>query len=151
MVPDHRHRDIGSVIALEKKAIADALLHQGLSAAGTFSGVKVGASVIARKCASDGEIRYDIFSACNTEWSKRKGIHAEIMAANTAIMMGYSDILVLYVTSQSVEETACLCGTCADWLMKLNRSLPIIVLNPDGSVKMRKVLDKDVLPLAYSE
>lgn len=128
---------------MEDLAVYLALRWQS-EAKANFSNVKVGAAIIA----NNGQMRR-VFGASNVEISKQENIHAERLALFNAWSEGYTNIEAVYVSSQSKQERAALCMNCRGLFLKLNNlKLKVIVINPDKSIKMRKVL-RDLCPLAY--
>lgn len=108
-----------------------------------YSNVKVGALVVALN--NHGQVGH--FAACNFEPSNTIREHAEKMAARLAYMKGYRVIESVYVTSRTFVEHNAMCPECRDYYRKLDREMnvKIVVVNPDGSIKIRTTL-KEMLP-----
>jgi cytidine deaminase len=136
---------------LLKEAINEALFWRSMCKErylADMSKVRVGACVIARNMLNHQERK--LFSACNIEVSKTYRIHAEQLATWEALQSGFTMIDVIVVTSQSEEECAALCDNCRGFFSKINPHLRVVVVNPDGSMKLDLWLDKDLRPYAYN-
>jgi len=110
-----------------------------------ISGYKVGSAIVALN--ENGA--FGIFDGCNIELATSKVWHAEEVALVKAISAGYRNILKCFVTSTGEQQCAACCGYCMQHLMYANPDCEIIVVNPDGSVKLRTTVRERNGPLAY--
>jgi len=106
-----------------------------------ISNIKVGAVVVARNAIGEQAI----FPGCNDEVSKTIRFHAEENALRNALMAGYNRIESVYVTSMTYSEDNALCPDCRGLFWKVNKYTNVIVLQPDGTVKLRTTV-KALLP-----
>lgn len=117
---------------------------------------RVGACVAARSPKAEKDGTYPkgyvaLFPGCNIELATNAptGWHAERVALIKALSGGATDILACFVTSDSIEQRAAMCGYCMQDFMYVNPDAFIIVLNPDKSVKLITTVKDRNGELAY--
>lgn len=127
--------DVGCTMALR------ALLYSQAN----ISGHKVGAAILA----SDGRGTTSFFRGSNIELATSKCWHAEEVALVKAIAEGFRDIRAVYVSSTNTDQRAACCGYCMQSLMYANPDAEIVVVNMDGSIKLRTTVKERNGPYAY--
>jgi len=70
--------------------------------------------------------------------------HAEQLAAKIALLERHYPVQV-YVTSSRLDgEPTYLCGSCREFFMRINRTMKITVINPDGTIKGEDYVEKQL-------
>lgn len=90
------------------------------------------------------EDKIEYFGGMNIEITHTDNIHAELLALYDCISYRFYPTKI-YVSSQSEQEKVFMCGHCRQTFLEINQHIEIILINPDYTVKDRKVLH-DVFP-----
>ena len=116
---------------------------QQRNARANISGHKIGVCLVAED--DHGDIAY--FGGCNIELATSRVFHAETVALTNAISHNHTKFHCIVVTSND-EVTATLCGYCRQDYLYANPDIRVVVLNPDGSIKLDEIL-KNTMKFPY--
>lgn len=116
---------------------------QQRNARANISGHKIGACLIVEDDKGDSVYH----GGCNIELATSRVFHAEAVALTTAIAHNHVKFHCLVVTS-SDEITATLCGYCRQDYLYANPDIRVVIMNPDGTIKLDEIL-KNTLKFPY--